>query len=178
MTSLESIDKNITLELGRIKKLVNSFNFTQPIEFNLKNIHETILKKDYGFSGIYLFEIKNSKSFDSFKDWTDDFETKWTSTEGKFPKLIKKRIKMHSKIQEWTPLYLGKSQHIMKRIKEHLTLPLEHGTYALKLLNRSNMNMYTFRVRVIRIGVENYDTILPLIENEFRNKIHPITGKQ
>jgi hypothetical protein len=81
-------------------------------------------------------------------------------------------------LTEWFPLYIGKSQSIAKRVKEHIDLELKKPTTAMKLLERVNIYGAKFRISTIKINVNNYDLIVPEFENYFRDKINPIIGRK
>lgn len=64
------------------------------------------------------------------------------------------------------------------RVKEHIFKELGKNTFALKLMERTNLKNETFRLSTIKLEVENYDWIVPVIENSLRNRINPIIGRQ
>jgi len=76
------------------------------------------------------------------------------------------------------PIYIGKSEHVGDRIYQHLFKELKQSTSALKLMERKNLNKYTFRVSTIKVNVINYAEIVTRVEQELRNKINPVIGKQ
>lgn len=128
-----------------------------------------------------MIEIKNDNTFTSFNEWIDHFRVRWENEKylKKFtPNLKKVRIKTHSDLKEWIPIYIGKSKNISTRIGEHIYKELDKTTFALKLMARENLKNETFRLQTIKIGVTNYDAIVPRIESYFRDEINPIIGKQ
>jgi hypothetical protein len=75
-------------------------------------------------------------------------------------------------------VYLGKSKRVNKRLWEHVNLPIEKPTTALKLASRTNMNLNDFRFSTIKIEVVNYDLIMPQLESSLRDKHNPLLGRQ
>lgn len=151
-------------------------------EFKLNKIH--IPEIPWGtlkYPGIYLIEIKNDKKFSSFESWVVNFKNEWEDE--KYlkcftPNLKKKRIKQHTNLEEWIPIYIGKSKKIEGRIHEHIFKELHKTTFALKLNARENLENDKFRLKTIKCEVDNYDLIVPIIESQLRNKINPLIGKQ
>lgn len=91
------------------------------------------------------------------------------------------RIKSHTpvKLNQWIPLYIGKSKNISKRLQEHVfSKDMNAKTYALKLSHRKNLMGKSFRITAIEVNVKNYDLILPVLESTLRNRINPIIGRQ
>jgi len=89
------------------------------------------------------------------------------------PCIKKKRISVHSSLttnlNEWIPLYIGKSKKINRRVEKHIFKELNKTTYALKLKARGNLNDETFKLKTIKLEVTNYDSILPIIEKILRD---------
>lgn len=81
-------------------------------------------------------------------------------------------------LSEWMPVYLGKSKNVARRVLEHINLPLEKTTFALKLKARPAMALRAFRFHALELKVENYDIIAPALESALRNRLHPLIGKQ
>lgn len=48
----------------------------------------------------------------------------------------------------------------------------------MKLLARENLQDQIYRLSKIRFDVRNYDTILPKVESQLRDRINPLIGKQ
>lgn len=137
--------------------------------------------KDLNYQGIYFIELKvNDRDF-SYEEWIVDFKSKWEDVRflKKFtPNTKKKRIKMHSEVREWMPLYLGKSKNIGDRLNGHINQPLHKSTFALKLAARDNLGNPQYRVSTLKVPVSNYDLIAPQIEKSFRDRYNPLVGKQ
>ncbi len=181
--NLKIIDKEISLLYNSITEFSNSIKFEAFDEFILDvNITEDKFKQ-LNYSGIYLLEIKNNFVHIEFSEWINDFESIWLGKERCFdkcftPNLKKKRINFHKELNEWIPLYIGKSKNIKSRLGEHFFKKLNQTTFSLKLLERKNLHNNIFRLSTIKIDVVNYNIIMPIIENEFRNKLNPILGRQ
>ena len=180
------LDLSLLKIVEEIKAASKELCFKKHCEFILnQNLSKDIIK-DLEFKGVYLIEIKNSSSEQKFTDWVADFENLWlnglTNDKNSYtPKLIKKRVifhKQHNQLEEWIPLYIGKSKNIKKRLAEHLFKKLNQPTYSLKLLERENIYNNVFRISAVNIDVKNYDIIMPIIESELRKHINPILGRQ
>ncbi len=181
--SIQEIDAEITKQLARLKESVNKTELLQVCEFKLCNSHKEIPWDRLRHKGIYLIEIKNSEKFDSFESWIEAFKQEWESEDylKKFtPNTKKKRIAAHmqNNIQDWIPIYIGKSRNVEKRIYEHIYKELNKTTFALKLMARPHLRDQIFRIKVLEVEVENYDAIVPKIEWQLRNRINPIIGRQ
>lgn len=121
------------------------------------------------YSGIYFIELKNNKKFDTFNLWVDEFKKGWENEKylRKFaPNLKKKRVIQHKELNDWSPIYIGKSKNIRSRVSEHIYLDLHRNTFALKLFARDNLREDNFRLSTLRIDVKNYDLIVPVIEKK------------
>lgn len=135
--------------------------------------------------GVYLFELNlDSPKLVGKKRETriKNFAEEWSKKKNDSffsSSVIKKRLKLHEKYDEqWLPLYIGKNKDIYKRIVEHIDLPADKNTYAMKLKNRPNIDGLEFRVSVIEFNVKNYDFIVPHVERSMREKYNPLIGKQ
>lgn len=181
MDGIEEIDKELTKQFEILKEEIKPVNFRQVAKFQINDAGKSIPWEEIGYSGIYLLEIKNTGKHSSFKDWITDFRLEWEREEylRKFtPNLKKVRIKEHFELNEWIPIYIGKSRNIKSRVHDHLYKELNKSTFALKLMARENMRNETFRLQTIKIEVENYDAIVPRIELQLRNRLNPLIGKQ
>ena len=181
LKQLASIDKELTKQLNLAKSLFDESLLQKICHFKINDRVEDIPWEKLSYPGIYLIEVKNDKSFSSFKDWVTKFQKEWENDlyQEKFtPNLKKKRIDKHNILKDWIPLYLGKSKNIYKRVHGHIHLNLENKTYALKLLSRKHLENHVFRLSAMEIKVVNYDTIVPEVERKLRDIINPIIGKQ
>lgn len=181
MDIIKNIDNELNKQFEKLTEIVKDLNFVEIVEFKLEEAAEKILWKNINYAGIYLLEIKNNESFDSFQKWVDHFKNEWENDlylKQFTPNLKKIRIRAHKELATWMPLYIGKSKNIKIRIHEHIFKDLEKTTFALKLMARKNLKQEIFRLKTIKIEVENYDAIVPRIETQLRNRINPIIGKQ
>ncbi len=156
-------------------KFKNQQEFDLSEELDLEKVFQIPHSK-----GIYLFEIKKEPSTLSFDKWMSEIQKKWeTEPIRNSPKVTQKYKEKHTNsLDGWIPFYLGKSEKIMKRIKEHLSLDSDSSTYALKLKARSKFHKETFRLSFIEIETEYYDLVMHKIEYELRKQYNPIIGKQ
>jgi len=181
LRSIIAIDKTITIELAKLKSIVENLNFEELPEFTLDENTEVICDENFNFKGIYLFEIKNTELNPDARVWMAAFKTLWRHPDydRKFTPGIKAiRTKTHSLINEWVPLYIGKSRNVGNRINEHIIKELTKTTFAMKLKARKNLYGSIFRVKILKMDVENYDVIVPFLESVLRDKLNPIVGKQ
>jgi len=181
MTKIEKIDNELDLLFDTLKKETSLIDFETICDFTIDNASRVIPWNDIVFQGVYLIEIKNNRLFDNFDLWVEDFKSKWEDEKyiKKFtPNIKKKRVKAHTELNDWIPLYIGKSKNIGSRIHGHIYKELHKTTFALKLQARENLKNEVFRFKTIRIDVRNYDAIVPRIEWQLRDKINPLIGKQ
>ncbi len=185
-TSIEKKLKNLNDEIENFAKslkfqiVVQEFTFSKLTE---DLITEQIKKID--FQGIYFLEIHKGSEISDFENWRQNFEKKWKKDiVKKSPLISPKRLKNNSKFidfntVEWLPFYIGKSQNIKKRIKEHLySLSIESSTSALKLNHRINLHEEIFRLSIVKIDTKHYDLVMHKVEQVLRDKYNPIIGKQ
>lgn len=169
--------KEINIELI---EYANSLELEFICEFNMENCNE-IPWGELDCKGIYFIEIKNNYLFLDFKSWVENFQEEWENEmyKKKFVSNLKKvRINKHSELNEWIPLYIGKSKKIKNRIHEHIYKELGKPTFALKLISREHIKKEIFRLSVVRVTTENYDWIMPVFEKTLRDKYNPIIGRQ
>ena len=182
MENILKIDQDISSYIDELRLEAKKINLNIVCEFKLDkhNIKE-IPWDSFHYPGIYLFEIKNNNRFNDFESWVAHFKEKWMNP--KYvkcftPNLTKKRVKEHKTLNEWIPIYIGKSKSIEGRVHEHIFKELNKTTFALKLNSRDNLYDETFRLSTINIDLKNYNSLMQLIEWTLRNKINPILGRQ
>ena len=178
---IKIIDEEITKQLELITIFTKELHFEEICQFELNEKLESIPWQILAHSGLYLIEVKNNANFPIFEEWVNDFKVRWEDKDylRKFtPNFKLKRIKAHTKLGEWIPLYIGKSKNIKSRLHGHIYKDLNKTTFAMKLLARENMKHEIFRISVIKLELKNYDSIIPVIENQLRNRINPLIGKQ
>lgn len=176
MNSLHKLDRALTTAFQPFDEIAASLRFRN---ICLLSNEERIAGQTY--SGLYLIEVKNDDHHRDFASWIEAFTAEWQQEQyvKQFvPNVKKKRTIRHTKLGEWIPLYLGKAQNIASRVSGHINLPLGAKTFALKIKARRNMAGMTFRLRTLRIDVDNYDLIVPRIERAMRDRINPVLGKQ
>ena len=182
MESIQQIDEAFTEIVKALNSHIEKLNFEEICTFKLNKTH--IPEIPWGtlkYPGVYMIEIKNKGDHDSVKSWIDEFRLKWEDDKYKkhfTPNLRKKRIKEHIKLEEWIPIYIGKSRKIEGRIHEHILKDLFKTTFALKLNARENLQNEVFRLHTIKCEADNYDLIVPLIESMMRDRLNPLIGRQ
>lgn len=173
----------LTIDKRLSSLLVGFGDLAKQLEFSLiGSLSDQKLIDSQDYPGLYKIDIKTS-GFADFQEWFNSFELAWKDAAyvRQFtPNPKEKRVAKHrgGHLEEWIPLYLGKSKRISKRIWEHVNLPMEKPTTALKLASRANMDLNNFRFSTIQIDVTNYDLIMPQLESSLRNKHNPILGRQ
>lgn len=180
-TFLDSIEKQL-LEINKnLKEYATNLEFVELCEFTIENCEKTIPWKTLDCSGLYLVEIKNNTNHNTFKEWITAFQILWEDSKYKYkfvPNIKKMRIRTHSELTDYIPMYIGKSKKIKGRVYDHIFKDINKNTFALKLKARENIKNETFRLSFLKIDTNNYDWIVPVIERTLRNKINPIIGKQ
>lgn len=183
--NLNEIDAVMESIRSELKNVVGTLEFQTISEFQINTAKKEIEWDRLDHQGLYLIEIKTSSEYSSFENWLDDFLPRWEHDKYRSkatPNSKKKRKAFHRKkeLKEWVPLYLGKSKKIKDRIWGHIYSKLQKPTAALKLMERSNMHLETFRLRTVQIGIreENYDFIVPYLEKKLREVKQPILGRQ
>jgi len=80
----------------------------------------------------------------------------------------------------WIPLYIGKSEKVIDRVKQHVELSPEKKTYALKLNARAKQ-LEGAKINItslpLDVNKDNY-FLVGLVEYLIRQKMLPIVGKQ
>jgi hypothetical protein len=135
----------------------------------------------HNYSGLYRIDVQTPGASADLHEWVNALRCEWEHEDFKncsTPSLKKKRISRHTSLLEWMPLYLGKSKNVANRVLEHINLPLVKTTFALKLKSRPAMAMRAFRLHTLRVQVENYDVVVPVLERALRDRFHPLIGKQ
>lgn len=182
MNSFETIKIKLNELNSELISYAENLEFEVKCEFTLENCNSKIIWEEIEGNGVYFIEIKNNFIFNDFKSWVENFRTEWEDPlyKTRFVSNLKKnRIKnQNDKFDEWIPLYIGKSKNIRGRVREHIYKKLTENTYALKLNEREHVKKETFRLSIIKIPSNNYNMIMPIIENTLRTKHNPIIGRQ
>ncbi|WP_336071009.1 hypothetical protein [Mesoflavibacter sp. CH_XMU1404-2] len=183
MDRLIKIDNDFTLQIEKLEKQFEAKDFIEFTEFRLSGKKEINFDKLNKTKGIYLFEIKNSKSL-FFQDWIIEFKNNFKIPKHNYsqnwaPNISKSRLKTYSNEKlNWIPLYLGKSENMKKRINEHIDSNIGKAPSALKLKQRYNLSEELFRLKYIKLcNLNNYTTISSIVEKQLQNKIKPIVGR-
>lgn len=176
MPALADIDRRLTALLSDFDNQVKSLSFRVICELTDRHRIASLT-----YPGVYKIDIKVTGRHKTVDSWINWFTPLWHDKRYKkrfVPNLKPGRIRKHKKLPEWMPLYIGKARLINKRVVEHLDLPLNKRTFALKLRARSNLSQQVFRVSTIRLRTTNYDVFAPRLESAKRDQFHPITGRQ
>jgi hypothetical protein len=176
MQSLLALDERLSPVFADLVKLAAHIEI--PFVCPLTD-EETIAAQAY--PGIYRIDISTAGAPGTVTDWIDAFRTEWEHDDFKkkfTPNLKEKRIARHATLPEWMPLYLGKSQRVGARVLEHINLPLDKTTFALKLKARPSMSKHKLRLHALHVPVKNYDLVLPALEATLRDRFNPLIGKQ
>ncbi|MDN5288607.1 MAG: hypothetical protein JWR38_4881 [Mucilaginibacter sp.] len=179
--TIQAIDTIVSAELLKLNSIAELLNFEKICEFELKEDINEICDKSHSYPGIYFFEIKNTDFDTDTLTWMNAFTALWKDKDYHkqwVPGIKKIRVRAHTQITDWIPLYIGKSKNVGSRINEHLLKDLDKTTFAMKLKARKNLYGKTFRVQALKMDVINYDVIVPHLESVLRNKWNPIVGKQ
>lgn len=133
--------------------------------------------------GFYVFYIKPRTKVPKLS-WLLKFEEDWLrGGHDEFqhsPAIVKKRKVLHKEPKGWVPLYLGKSEHVAKRVVAHFSLPGNKKTFSLKLQARSQaLREYKIQVRVFTFApFKGMQIYLENMERHIREKFIPLTGRQ
>lgn len=177
---MEEIDSQFDLAYLRLSSIASKLEFKCLCEFNLQEL-DTIVWDKLNVQGIYLFEIRNNELYEDFPSWVQNFTDEWHDERyrKRFVSNIKaKRIRAHTELQTWIPLYIGKSKNIRERVHDHIFKGLEQTTFAMKLAAREHLKKETLRLSFIEVETAHYDWVMPVLERMLRDRINPIIGKQ
>ncbi|MEJ8599089.1 hypothetical protein JSO61_009125 [Riemerella anatipestifer] len=180
MEALQSINLKLDQIKIELENFVENLELTEICNFNMENCGDIpwdLIK----FQGIYFIEIQIRNKELTFDEWLQNFKNDWEDERYKrkfVPNIKLKRIRKHKELDEWIPLYLGKSKNISSRIFQHIYKDINKTTFALKLRARENIWKENFRLSVIEVNSDSYDWVVPVIERKLRDKLNPILGKQ
>ena len=186
--------KNITDQITQLniiwenirKNIISNGNLIS-IEEKFKTNKKSIEKVDFNAIGnnfgIYIFYIKPTKVYNIenlISDWTQKGHIK-------YPKVVKKRFSKHKSINinNEYPFYIGKSEKLGSRIKEHITHEKKASTYGLKLKGRDSFNEKNITFSYWELPKELQECsneikqfIITQVESKLRDKLNPWIGKQ
>lgn len=176
MQRIQKIDADLTrLFCGFEQK-------AQQLEFELLGDLLQVDLESIQFSGLYFLEVwSTTYGATTLDDWLSCFTATWNQEEFKqsfVPSCQKGRMAKHTTVQEWMPLYLGKSEKLGKRVWEHIHLAADKRTFSLKLKARNLLEGNRYRLSVLRLDVANYPILAPKIEAALRRKHLPLVGRQ
>ncbi|QNM84583.1 GIY-YIG nuclease family protein [Polaribacter pectinis] len=184
LQELSNIWKNIEIHLEEsnfFKEIIKRLNDNQQTIANFNQLEIT------NTFGIYIFYIKPLKNYD-FKSLEEDWK-KIGLEKGyiKFPQIVKSRFDFHLPIKtsEKYVFYIGKSETLGNRIKEHITHEKNASTYGLKLKDRTfftseNMSFSYWELppELKSDHKEINQFLITQIEKKLRGKLNPWIGKQ
>lgn len=176
MQRIIELDHELSNLFLNFKKTVSELEMEYICE--LSNEPKILLQS---YPGIYRIDVSTAGTLGDLATWIGEFRSEWEHQDflKKFtPNFKLKRIAQHTKLNEWMPLYLGKSKNVGKRVHEHINLELEKTTFALKLKARPTMAARKLRLMTLHLPVQNYNLIAPALEAELREKFNPLIGKQ
>lgn len=176
MQQIQQIDAELTRLFSDFEKTAERLNFQ-----TLGDLQQVDLQS-IQFSGLYFFEVWSPPyGSEILADWLSCFTAQWNQDKEErsfVPSCQKARMKQHTMLKEWMPLYLGKSQKIGHRVWEHINLPAKQSTFAMKLKARNLLEGNKYRLSVLPLSVKNYAVLAPKIEAALRRKYLPIVGRQ
>jgi len=142
------------------------------------------LIKQQNYPGIYRVDVQVSESQGAspgLAEWIQQFVDEWDHADfvgRNTPTTKKLRIVKHARLMDWMPIYIGKSSNVARRVAEHINLPLDRRTVAMKLRARPMWNERVFRLSTIHLPVKHYELIAPRVETELRDHVNPLVGRQ
>lgn len=154
----------------------------EPQQICLLTDLDMVLKQKY--PGIYRIDVhvghpQTDRANSS--DWIRQFVEEWDHADfvgNNTPTTKLLRIRKHDELLEWMPVYIGKSTNVGSRVAQHINLPLDRRTFAMKLRARPMWNLRVFRLSTIHLPVRRYDLIAPLVEAEAREHVNPLVGRK
>lgn len=178
MQRVNELDVTLSQIFSNFSTIAASLNFNEICE-----LADERLISEQRYPGVYKIDMHSGNDHDSFSSWSTWFQGEWVTDEYErmhVPNPKKKRLAahMHKPLQEWVPIYIGKSKDIAGRVLGHIHLRLKQPTTGLKLRERHNMSSHRFRLSTLHLNVANYDLIVPQLERAFRDIHNPILGRQ
>lgn len=157
-----------------------SENFCK-VNFDKNFVHGLPDSLEYG---IYLFRIKRKEGFCPI-----EFQKQWKSTQlpRKVPSISLKRFEKRNDVDKGFYFYIGKSEKLTSRIKEHCFLKTDSSTYSLKLKYQKYLlqfvDVYVSYFEITNKNIDDLDKpiiqfIITNLEKELRERYNPWVGKQ
>jgi hypothetical protein len=151
------------------------------IDFSTEDWLENI-PKSYG---IYLFWV-------NLQAWSNDVDVlnnEWVAAKERvkfaprFNQARSKKTRLGAKNDAFLPFYLGKTEKLADRVKQHVFIKPESGTYALKLgaMRKYNKKFHEldFYISHLEFPFSKKTTfLLEIIEAALREKLNPVIGRQ
>ena len=138
---LSEIDQRVSEALASLSDIAASVEM--PLACALTDEAEI---ERHNYAVIYRIDIQTPGAAADFHEWINELRSVWELEKRFTPSLKKKRISGHTSLLDWMPFYLGKSKNVAKRVIEHIHLPLDKTTYALKLKARPGIGSRAFRL--------------------------------
>lgn len=177
-----------------IENIENEWNKLLPLIKSdaIENLKKNLLTIDFknrkiiGLSdnlkfGVYAFTITPNHSKDIL-----NFDKEWLVDEpiNKTPIINFSRFNKKDINNKSFKLYIGKSEKLSSRIRQHCFQERNKTTYGLKLLNRNNLlKKVKIKVGYYELNVKNTNKhiiqfIITNLERELREEFNPWIGKQ
>ena len=176
---IEAIDQSLSKIDLELNEIAGTLEFITIKEFELTEQTSKICDSTYNSNGRYIFEINYHDRSLNVEEWMTQFSNDWKNFSITWVPGIKKiRVSKHESLDNWIPIYIGKSKKVGTRINEHVIKKIDATTFAMKLKSRTNLYGRKFRVRWIPLNVTNYNMIAPALESKLRDIYNPIIGRQ
>jgi hypothetical protein len=165
---------SILVELEKNKTNIDSY-FTNTTIDNIE-------KKSWG---VYVFYINPKETISTFEQLNDLWQTDKNGKRLQSSKVIKGRFKSLNS-GESICFYIGKSEDIASRIKQHINQQTKYTTYSLKLSEHDRLheeNSFSYSYYVIKESPaedikDGMKCLLVTLEKTLRHKLRPVIGKQ
>ena len=193
-SSMNYFDNAKAIEIEAIKS-ISPLRGDSYVNQCINNLSEKLIKIDFSTEdwlenipksyGIYLFWV-------NLQAWNNDIDVlknEWVAAKElvkfvpRFNQARSKRTGLRAKSDACLPFYLGKSEKIADRVKQHVFIKPESGTYALKLgaMRKYNKKIYELGFYISHLEFpfsKKSAFLLEIIEAALREKINPIIGRQ
>lgn len=176
MNSIKELDDLLVNVMKRFPAIAEEISFEY-----LCPLSEIGTIQGQNYKGLYKIDIHAGTGPTEVSLWIAELQLEWEHEDFKkkfTANFKKKRIEKHAELQEWMPLYIGKSKNVGKRVMEHLNLGLDKNTFALKINARPKTSQRLFRLSTVKLDVESYNIIGPALESALRERYSPLIGKQ
>ncbi len=165
---------NVLTQIEQNRTLLNS-NYC---EISIDHISE----KSWG---VYVFYIIPKKAILTYDELRNLWETDLNDKPLKSPKVIKGKFKALT-VGQSACFYVGKSEDLTSRIRQHIHQSTKPSTYGLKIsehnrLHSDNAFAYSYFVLKTNPAVKIEDgmkCLLVTLERHLRDNLKPLIGKQ